>query len=105
MPGALVRERARRLREISEGLARRFREEQVGSVHRALTIDDGSIVVTGNYLKVSIPPGRVRNQWVDVKITGATPLTGLPVADRSGLPLDDELTTGGPNIAPAALAN
>ena len=104
MPGALVRERARRLREISEGLARRFREEQVGSVHRALTIDDGSIVVTGNYLKVSIPPGRVRNQWVDVKITGAT-LTGLPVADRSGLPLDDELTAGGPNVAPAALAN
>jgi hypothetical protein len=25
--------------------------------------------VTGNYLKVRIPPGRVRNEWVNVRLT------------------------------------
>ena len=35
-------------------------------MHRALTLDDGSLVVTGNYLKVRIPPGRATlgNEWV-----------------------------------------
>ena len=28
-------------------------------------------MVTGNYLKVRIPPGRARNEWVDVRITAA----------------------------------
>jgi hypothetical protein len=27
--------------------------------------------VTGNHLKVRIPPGRVRNEWVTVKVTEA----------------------------------
>ena len=48
-----------------------FRASQVGSVHRGLTLEDGSLVVTGNYLKVRIPPGRARNEWVDVRITAA----------------------------------
>jgi threonylcarbamoyladenosine tRNA methylthiotransferase MtaB len=66
--GNVVRERATVLRQISERLARRFRTSQIGSRHRALTIDDGAMVVTGNYLKVRIPPGRVRNEWVTVII-------------------------------------
>jgi threonylcarbamoyladenosine tRNA methylthiotransferase MtaB len=68
VPGAIVRERARQVREISERLGRRFRESQVGAVHRALTLEDGSLAVTGNYLKVKIPPGRSRNEWVTVRI-------------------------------------
>ena len=40
-------------------------------MHRALTIEDGSLAVTGNYLKVRIPPGHARNEWVRVAITGA----------------------------------
>ena len=64
------------MREISAGLTTAFRESQIGSVHRALTLEDGSLVVTGNYLKVRIPPGRARNQWIDVRITGADPLRG-----------------------------
>ena len=48
----------------AERLTTRFRESQVGTVHRALTLEDGSLVVTGNYLKVRIPPGRARNEWV-----------------------------------------
>jgi threonylcarbamoyladenosine tRNA methylthiotransferase MtaB len=66
--GSVVRERGRRVREIGHALAMRFRASQVGTVHRALTLEDGSIVVTDNYLKVRIPAGRVRNEWIDVRI-------------------------------------
>jgi threonylcarbamoyladenosine tRNA methylthiotransferase MtaB len=67
--GSAVRERARRVREIGQQLALRFRDSQIGTTHRALTLEDGSLVVTGNYLKVRIPPGRARNEWVRVGIT------------------------------------
>jgi threonylcarbamoyladenosine tRNA methylthiotransferase MtaB len=71
VPGTVIRERARRVREIAARLTSAFLASQVGSVHRALTLEDGSLVVTGNYLKVRIPPGRARNEWVMVKVTGA----------------------------------
>ena len=71
VPGAIVRERARLIREAGQRLAAAFRASQVGSVHRGLTLEDGSLVVTGNYLKVRIPPGRRRNEWVDVRIIAA----------------------------------
>jgi threonylcarbamoyladenosine tRNA methylthiotransferase MtaB len=69
VPGAVVRERARQVREIGQRLTGRFRDSQVGTTHRALTLDDGTVVVTGNYLKLRIPPGRSRNEWVDVRVT------------------------------------
>lgn len=65
----VVRARAQRVREISERLSKRFRESQVGTRHRALTLDDGLVAVTGNYLKVAIPPGHRRNEWVTVRIS------------------------------------
>jgi threonylcarbamoyladenosine tRNA methylthiotransferase MtaB len=68
VPGPIVRERARRLREISERLGLAFRDSQVGTVHQALTIEDGSRAVTGNYLKVRIPPGCARNEWVRLRL-------------------------------------
>ena len=71
VPGTVIRERARRIREIAARLSSTFLASQVGSVHRALTLEDGSLVVTGNYLKLRIPPGRVRNEWVSVKVTEA----------------------------------
>lgn len=71
VPGAIVRERARLIRETGQRLAVAFGASQIGSVHRGLTLEDGSLVVTGNYLKVRIPPGRARNEWVDVRITAA----------------------------------
>ena len=67
--GVEIRDRARVLRGISGRLATRFRDWQVGLVHRGLTLEDGTLVVTGNYLKVRVPPGRRRNEWVDVRIT------------------------------------
>ena len=68
VPGVIVRERARRLREISQRLSQRFRERQIGTVHQALTLEDGALAVTGNYLKLRIPPGRTRNEWVKVRM-------------------------------------
>jgi len=69
VPGAIVRERAARVRSISAALSARFRASQVGTMHRALTLDDGSVAVTGNYLKVSVPPGHRRNEWITVVIS------------------------------------
>jgi tRNA A37 methylthiotransferase MiaB len=66
--GSIVRERANRLRSISQKLSSRFRQSQIGTVSRALTLDDGSVAVTGNYLKLRIPPGRVRNEWINVRM-------------------------------------
>ena len=76
--GAVVRERAARVRASGHRLTVKFRESQRGTIHRALTLEDGSLAVTGNYLKVRIPPGRVRNEWVRVRITSVdeTGLTG-----------------------------
>jgi threonylcarbamoyladenosine tRNA methylthiotransferase MtaB len=68
VPGAIVRERGRRIREIAQRLTLTFRESQIGATHRALTLEDGSTAVTGNYLKIRIPPGRQRNEWVRVRI-------------------------------------
>jgi len=69
VPGAVIRERGRRVREISHQLTARFRESQIGTMHRALTLEDGSLVVTGNYQKLRIPPGLPRNEWVFVRVT------------------------------------
>jgi threonylcarbamoyladenosine tRNA methylthiotransferase MtaB len=67
--GAIVRERGKRIREIGRELVERFRASQVGTTHRALTLDDGTLAVTGNYLKVRIPPGCRRNERVSVRLT------------------------------------
>jgi threonylcarbamoyladenosine tRNA methylthiotransferase MtaB len=71
VPEPIVRHRARRLRILAKRLDDRFRRSQVGSTRRGLTIEDGSLVVTDNYLKVRIPPGRARNEWVSVRIVEA----------------------------------
>jgi threonylcarbamoyladenosine tRNA methylthiotransferase MtaB len=75
--GAVVRERARRIRDTGARLTRRFREAQIGTVQRGLTIEDGSLVVTDNYLKVRIAAGRQRNERVLVRLGGtAEAMTG-----------------------------
>ena len=66
--GTVVKARALALREISRTLATRFRTAQTGRVRPALTIDDGRMAVTDNYLRVAVPDGRVRNEWIDVVV-------------------------------------
>jgi threonylcarbamoyladenosine tRNA methylthiotransferase MtaB len=67
----VVRDRARAIRDIGRTLTGRFHCEQIGKIRPGLTIEDGSLVVTDNYLKVRIPPGRARNERVRVRITSA----------------------------------
>ena len=62
--GAVVKDRAQRLRTISRALSDRFRAAQAGTTRPALTIDDGAMAVTDNYFKVPVPGGHARNQWV-----------------------------------------
>lgn len=70
VPGAIVRERGARIRQIGAELSRRFRHRQTGSVRPGLTLEDGTLVVTDNFLKVRIPEGRGRNERVWVKLEG-----------------------------------
>ena len=68
--GSVIRDRATQLRDIGVGLSRRFRESQVGTVRPGLTLEDGTLVVTDNYLKVRIPPGIPRNTRLSVRLNG-----------------------------------
>ena len=71
VPGAVIRARAEQVRRIGSVLTSQFKQNQLGSIHRGLTIDDGTVAVTGNHLKVTIPPGRKRNEWIDVRVIQA----------------------------------
>ncbi len=68
--GRVVRERGRIVREISERMSRRFKASQEGRRLRALTVDDGQSVVTGNYLKLRLNVRQARNEWVDIRVEG-----------------------------------
>ena len=78
--GGAIRARGARLRAIGESHAGRFRASQVGRIRRALVVDDGTAVVTDNYLKLALDEPRARNEWVDVRVDG--PHQGR-VLDRS----------------------
>jgi threonylcarbamoyladenosine tRNA methylthiotransferase MtaB len=69
--GTVVRDRGRRVRDIAQRLSEAFRQSQVGSVRPSLTVDDGTAVVTDNYLKLAIGSGRVRNEHVQVQVLSA----------------------------------
>ena len=66
--GITIRNRGMRLRQIGAELTRRFHAAQAGTTRPALTLEDGTLVVTDNYLKVRVPPGLARNQRVTVRI-------------------------------------
>jgi threonylcarbamoyladenosine tRNA methylthiotransferase MtaB len=68
--GSVIRERAAQLRDTGARLARRFLASQAGTTRPGLTLEDGTLVVTDNYLKVRIAPGTARNQRVRVRLPG-----------------------------------
>jgi threonylcarbamoyladenosine tRNA methylthiotransferase MtaB len=72
--GAVIRSRARAVREIGAVMTTTFRRSQVGRRHRALTLDDGRSAVTGNYLKVQLDRQLLRNEWIEVVVEGADSL-------------------------------
>ena len=70
--GGVIRQRGAALRAVGAQLTKRFQESQHGAVRPGLTLEDGTLVVTDNYLKVRIPPGRQRNERVRVRLLSAT---------------------------------
>lgn len=76
VPGEVVRERGRAVRMVGETLRRRFLQSQIGAHRPALTIEDGSVVVTDNGLRLRIGPGFRRNERLLVEVIDET--TGRP---------------------------
>jgi threonylcarbamoyladenosine tRNA methylthiotransferase MtaB len=66
--GLSIRERGKRVREIGQEKAARFRRSQQGNERRALTVDDGRSAVTDNYVKVRLDRTYPRNAWITVTI-------------------------------------
>jgi threonylcarbamoyladenosine tRNA methylthiotransferase MtaB len=66
--GPAIRSRGAQLRAIGTTLTKRFHDAQVGTVRPGLTLDDGTLVVTDNYLKLRIPGGMKRNERVRVQL-------------------------------------
>jgi threonylcarbamoyladenosine tRNA methylthiotransferase MtaB len=78
--GSVVRDRGAQLRAIGAQLAARFCDANVGTRRPALTLEDGTLVVTDNYLKARIPPGLGRNQRLTVLLTkSGEQLCGTPL--------------------------
>ena len=67
--GIVTRERGLQLRALGTDLTRRFHDAQQGTIRPGLTLEDGTLVVTDNYLKVRIPAGLPRNQRVRVRLS------------------------------------
>jgi hypothetical protein len=78
--GPTIRARGAELRAIGATLTKRFHDRHRGTVRPGLTLEDGTLVVTDNYLKVRIPPGAGRNERVQVRLISAT--DGILVASR-----------------------
>jgi threonylcarbamoyladenosine tRNA methylthiotransferase MtaB len=85
--GTVIRERGRRVRDIGQSLSQRFRRSQVGTDRPALTIEDGSTVVTDNYLKLRIVAGLARNELIRVRVTSLcdAEVIGSPSRQYSGV--------------------
>jgi threonylcarbamoyladenosine tRNA methylthiotransferase MtaB len=74
VPPALVGARAARMREAGARHAARFIHAQIGSTRPGLTLDDGTTVLTDNFLKVAVSPGLARNTRVKVRIEEDSPV-------------------------------
>jgi threonylcarbamoyladenosine tRNA methylthiotransferase MtaB len=83
--GAVIRDRGTALRDIGAALSQRFRASQAGTVRPGLTLEDGTLVVTDNYLKVRIGAGTPRNTRVMVQLGPVSPtfMSGVVVSATS----------------------
>jgi threonylcarbamoyladenosine tRNA methylthiotransferase MtaB len=83
--GVDVRARGAVLRDVGRRLTHRFQASQVNSVRTALTVDDGTHVVTDNYLKLPLDGVRARNEWVQVRVCGEPGALAAEVSDARSL--------------------
>jgi threonylcarbamoyladenosine tRNA methylthiotransferase MtaB len=64
------RDRTRILRELSDRKNREFRTRMIGKTVSAVTLDQGGIALTTNYLKVQMAQQREPNHIIDLEIGG-----------------------------------
>ena len=77
VPGAVVRQRSRILRDLAANKNRHFRERQLGQLLNVITLEEetegGTSALSDNYLKVFLPGGRLPgNRLVDVRIVAVS---------------------------------
>ena len=60
------------MRAAAAHLTTKFREAQIDTIRPGLTLEDGSLVVTDNYLKVRVGAGKARNERVQVRLTSVS---------------------------------
>jgi threonylcarbamoyladenosine tRNA methylthiotransferase MtaB len=73
VPMEVRKRRTRVLRDLSARKNMEFRETMIGRQLSAVTIEDGSSALSGNYLKVTLASRRMPNQIVNIKIGGISP--------------------------------
>ena len=76
VPGSEIRRRARLLRAVGSEKTGQFYDRQVGRELSALTIEDGSLALTDNYMKLRIAAGHARNERVRLRMVSADPPLG-----------------------------
>ena len=70
VPMAVRKERNRILRELASAKNLEFRRDMVGRTLSAVTLDNGQMGLTDNYLKVELATPREPNRIVDIRIGG-----------------------------------
>ncbi|MGI8961265.1 MAG: tRNA (N(6)-L-threonylcarbamoyladenosine(37)-C(2))-methylthiotransferase MtaB [Bryobacteraceae bacterium] len=84
VPIEVRRERTRMLRELSDRKNLEFRRRMIGKTLSAVTLDQGGVALTSNFLKVQLAQPRKPNQMVDLEIGG---VCGAGLRERSLLPV------------------
>jgi threonylcarbamoyladenosine tRNA methylthiotransferase MtaB len=70
VPIPLRRERTRILRQLSDRKNLEFRRRMIGKTLSAVTLDQGNVALTSNFLKAQMAQPREPNQIVDLEIGG-----------------------------------
>jgi threonylcarbamoyladenosine tRNA methylthiotransferase MtaB len=70
VPVSVRKERNRILRELAGAKNLKFRRSMLGETLSAVTLDDGPVALSDNYLKIELATQRIANQIVDIRIGG-----------------------------------
>jgi threonylcarbamoyladenosine tRNA methylthiotransferase MtaB len=72
-PPAVRKERTRILRELGRRKNLSFRRGMIGRTLSVVTIEDGRVGLSGNYVKVALARPREPNRIVEIPVGGLTP--------------------------------